>query len=176
MDRPGMTSPRFWIALLSSDGHLRQRLPAMLEAARPWHVAAFSHLEALVTFLRITPVEMVLLDAERADLPAVEAARLLRHDPRPASPLFRLIALTATDPVVPLRAPPDFDAMLPRQAPPGRLLAGIDLALAPPPRVHFGAPAPAGRAASTPLPQGDKRRQGAEIIPLFGERARRPVP
>ena len=167
-----MVSPRFWIALLSSDGHLRQRLPATLEMLRPWHVAAFGRFEALVTFLRVTPVEVVLLDAEGTDLPAVEAARLLRHDRRLASPIFRLVALTAADPAIPRHTYPDFDALLPRQAPAGRLIAGIDLALASPPRRH---PTSARHGAPTALPAGG-RPQGAEVIPLFGERARRPSP
>jgi hypothetical protein len=167
-----MVASRFWIALLSGDGHLRQRLPATLEMLRPWHVAAFGRFEALVTFLRVTPVEVVLLDAERADLPAVEAARLLRHDRRLASPIFRLIALAAADPAIARHTYPDFDALLPRQAPASRLIAGIDLVLAPPPRRH---PNAARHGAPAALPAGG-RPQGAEVIPLFGERARRPFP
>jgi hypothetical protein len=170
-----MVPPRFWIALLSRDEDLRQRLSAKLETRRPWHVAAFGRFEALVTFLRITPVAAVLLDAERAELPLAEAGPQLRHDRRLASPLFSLIALTAADSALTRRAlPGDFGAVLPRQAPAGRLLAGIELAVAPPPR-RDPAP-PAANAAAFALTDTAGRRDGAEIIPLFGARAKRPLP
>jgi DNA-binding NarL/FixJ family response regulator len=170
-----MVPPRFWIALLSRNEDLRQRLSAALETRRPWHVAAFGRFEALVTFLRITPVAAVLLDAERAELPLADAGRQLRQDRRLASPLFALIALTATDSALARRAlSGDFDAVLPRQAPAGRLVAGVDLAVAPPPR-RRPAP-PAINAGTLALADAAERREGAEIIPLFGARAKRRLP
>jgi hypothetical protein len=169
-----VTSPRFWIALLSSDDHLRRRLAATLETGRPWHVAAFGRFEPLLTFLRITPVEAVLLDGGGLDLPLAEAAHRLRSHRRLASPIFRLIALAPADAAPPCAADSaDFDAVLPRQAPAGRLIAGIDLTLAPPPRRHPAVPAPARDGASMPRPHANGRRHGAEIIPLFGVRAAR---
>jgi hypothetical protein len=172
-----MASPRFWIALLSSDGHLRQRLPATLEAARPWHVAAFSRFEALATFLRVTPVEAVLLDAERPNPPLLETAQALRYDRRLASPIFRLIALAEADSAVPRQPTPGgFDAVLPRQALASRLIAGIDLALAPPPRRYPAASSAARRGASMPLPPVGGRQHSAEVIPLFAARSRRSGP
>jgi hypothetical protein len=170
-----MVPPRFWIALLSRDENIRLSLSAALETRRPWHVAAFGRFEALVTFLRITPVGAVLIDAERAELPLPDAGRQLREDRRLASPLFALIALTATDSALARRAlPGDFDAVLPRQAPAGRLVAGVDLALAPPPRRHPESPAiNAGRFV---LADTAERREGADIIPLFGARAKQPLP
>ena len=165
-----MTSPRFWIALLSNDGHLRQRLAATLETARPWHVAAFGRFEALLTFLRITPVEAVLLDAGQLDLPPAEAARRLRSHPRLASPLFRLITLAEANQAAHRAARPgDFDAVLPRHASAHRLIAGIDLALAPPPRRR---PAPAHGGPMT-LRHTGQRQGSAEIIPLFGDGSKR---
>jgi DNA-binding NarL/FixJ family response regulator len=167
-----MVPPRFLIALLSRDEEMRQRLSAALATRRPWRVAAFGRFEALVTFLRITPIAAVLIDAERPELPLPDAGHQLRQDRRLASPLFALIALTTADPALARRAlSGDFDAGLPRQAPTGRLLAGVDLALAPPPRRY---PAPPAAPAGTLMPPGTAgRRDGADIIPLFGARAKR---
>ena len=79
-------------------------------------VANFTGIETLTTFLRISPVDVVILDTDIPGTPAIDIARGLRNHVRLASGAFDLVALT--------RATEAFHAPL--------IAAGIDVVLTKP--------------------------------------------
>jgi DNA-binding response OmpR family regulator len=79
-------------------------------------VVNFTGVETLTTFLRISPVDVVVLDTDIPGAPAIDIARGLRNHVRLASGAFELVALT--------RAAEAFHAPL--------IAAGIDVVLTKP--------------------------------------------
>ncbi len=120
------------IAVLCRDPARRDRLTRSIETAGLHRAAGFAEPDALMTFLRLSPVTAVLVDAAAADIAATVLARRLRSHPQPASPLFRLVVLSHAAPAfhAGLQAA-GFDLVLPAAAEPAALAARIEALLAP---------------------------------------------
>lgn len=120
-----MTSRVHCIAMLAANHAFTSILADVLEAERGHRVACFSQPEALKTFLVISPVDVVVIDAD-ADGARDLAHQLQRH-PRLANPLLRLVALTRANPAFhrPLLSA-GADLVLQKPVAPARLLGAID--------------------------------------------------
>ena len=65
-----------------------------LEDDGGYRVASFTSIEMLTTFLRISPVDVVVLDTDLPGAPAIDIARGLRNHMKLASSAFEIVALT----------------------------------------------------------------------------------
>jgi DNA-binding response OmpR family regulator len=161
-----MTSRPLSIALLAANPALAGILARALEHDGGHKVATFAGVEALTTYLRISPVDLVVLDTELPGAPAIDIARGLRAHLRLASEDFAIVALTQTP--TPFHRPllaAGIDEVLQKPVTPSRLLAVVEelcepereVAVSNGPMVpvfsgHHAAPARVGN-----------------VIPLFGE-------
>ena len=88
-----MSLPTRSIAMLAANPAFAAILGRALE--QDGHrVMQFSGIETLTTFLRISPVDVVILDTDVPGAPATDIARGLRGHMRLASAAFDLVALT----------------------------------------------------------------------------------
>ena len=165
-----MPSRPLSIALLAANPALAGILARTLEIDGGHQVATFEGIEALTTYLRIAPVDVVVLDTELPGAPAIDIARGLRAHLKLANDDFALVALTNTP--VPFHRPllaAGIDEVLHKPVSPARLLAAVDGLCQPQREVAVGnAPARPTFGASQSAPA----RVG-NVIPLFGE-GRRP--
>ncbi len=120
-----MTSRVHSIALLAANTAFTSILADVIEAERGHRVPCFSHAAALMTFLVISPVDVVVLDADAEG--ARDLAQQLRRHPRLANPFARVLALTRANPAFhrPLLSA-GADLVLQKPVAPVRLLAAID--------------------------------------------------
>ncbi|QQR37123.1 response regulator transcription factor [Devosia oryziradicis] len=120
-----MTSRVHSIAILAANPAFSSILADMLQAERGHRVPCFTEVEALTTFMVISPVDIVLLDADAEG--GRELAQQLRHQPRLANPFVQIVALTRANPAFhrPLLAA-GADLVLPKPVAPARLLAAVD--------------------------------------------------
>lgn len=122
-----MTSRPLSIALLAANPALAGILARALEVDGGHKVATFEGIEALTTFLRIAPVDVVVLDTELPGAPAIDIARGLRKHLKLANDDFAIVALTQTP--APFHRPllaAGIDEVLQKPVTPARLLAVID--------------------------------------------------
>lgn len=91
-----MTSRTRSIAMLAANPAFAAILGRSLEEEGGHQVASFTGIEALTTFLRISPVDLVVLDTDMPGAPAIDIAKGLRSHARLASTEFAIIALTHT--------------------------------------------------------------------------------
>lgn len=143
------------IAVLTANPALTALLAAGLEE-QSFRVPRFESAMALLTFLRVSPVDVVVLDGEMGGPSAIELARTLRRHPRLASPLFEIVALTRTRAEFqrPFRLA-GIDLVLDKPIHPSRLAAELRAHLA-----ETRAPARHGRR------RPDLRRQRLVRLPL----------
>ena len=165
-----MTPRSLSIALLAANPALAGILARALEVDGGHKVATFQGIEALTTYLRIAPVDLVVLDTELPGAPAIDIARGLRSHLKLASDDFVIVALTQTP--APFHRPllaAGIDEVLQKPVSPARLLAVAadlcaderEMAVANGPMVTVFE-----GASATPVRSGN-------VIPLFGE-GRRP--
>ena len=161
-----MTSRPLSIALLAANPALSGILARALEIDGGHKVATFQGIEALTTFMRISPVDVVVLDTELPGAPAIDIARGLRSHLRLASDDFAIVALTQTP--APFHRPllaAGIDEVLQKPVTPARLLAVVDDLCAPQREVAV-ANGPMVKvfegAGVAPVRIGN-------VIPLFGE-------
>lgn len=122
-----MPSRPLSVAMLAANPALAGILARALEIDGGHRVATFEGVEALTTYLRITPVDLVVLDTELPGAPAIDIARGLRSHIRLASADFAIVALTQTP--VPFHRPllaAGIDEVLQKPTTPGRLLAVVE--------------------------------------------------
>lgn len=122
-----MPSRALSIALLAANPALAGILARALEIDGRHKVATFEGIEALTTYLRIAPVDVVVLDTELPGAPAIDIARGLRTHMKLASDDFAVVALTQTP--VPFHRPliaAGIDEVLQKPVTPARLLAVVD--------------------------------------------------
>jgi DNA-binding response OmpR family regulator len=158
------------VAMLAANPALAGILARALETDGGHKVATFEGIEALTTYLRLTPVDIVVLDTELPGAPAIDIARGLRAHLKLASDDFSIIALTQTP--APFHRPllvAGIDAVLQKPVSPARLLATVDSLTTPEREVAM---------ANGPMVQVFEGSHSAptrvgNIIPLFGE-GRRP--
>jgi CheY-like chemotaxis protein len=165
-----MPSRALSIAMLVANPALAGILARSLELDGGHRVATFEGIEALTTYLRLTPVDIVLLDTELPGAPAIDIARGLRKHVRLASADFAVVALTQTP--APFHRPllaAGIDRVLSKPVSPARLLLAVEELRAPEREVAVG------NGPMVPVfTSGAPLVRVGNVIPLFGEgRARR---
>ena len=163
------------IAILAGNPAFGGILQRALENAGGHKVAHFESIEALTTYLRIAPTDVVILDTEMSGSSAVDIARGLRGYMKLASPDFYIVALT--------RAPAPFhkpllnaciDHVLTKPVTPAVLLAAVEALFESPRAVAATGTFPLTR----PVRQFEERANPpvrvGNVIPLFGEGRERP--
>jgi DNA-binding response OmpR family regulator len=120
-----MTARVHSVALLAANKAFSSILADLLQSERGYRVPCFTEVAALTTFLVISPVDVVVLDADAEG--GRDLARQLRHHPRLANPFVQIVALTRANPAFhrPLLAA-GADLVLQKPVAPARLLAAID--------------------------------------------------
>lgn len=166
------------IAFLAENPALSALLGKGLEEAGS-RVAVFSEPEAFKTYLRIAPVDLVVLDADCKGISAPEFAWELRTHPKLASQHFLIVALTRADPSFrgQLHAG-GVDLVLGKPIGATQLLLAaqeVDRRVAVPSRDnrHTAQPVAARRAISVSQPTPSPRPVQDNVIPLFAA-GRRP--
>ena len=143
-------------------------LSRSLEQDGGYRVVTFPGADLLTTFLRISPVDVVVLDSDTPGAPLVDLARGLRSNLKLASGAFEIVALTRTAPAFhkPLLAA-GIDAVLEKPVTPQQLLECIDGLVEVERAVAVQHQAMTMVRAFAPRP-GRAERVG-NVIPLFGE-------
>ncbi len=161
-----MPSRPLSVAMLAANPALAGILARALEIDGGHKVATFEGIEALTTYLRLTPVDLVVLDTELPGAPAIDIARGLRSHVRLASDDFAIVALTQTP--SPFHRPllaAGIDDVLQKPVAPGRLLAVVDALCAPAREVAVGN----GPMVTLFEASGMAPVRNGNVIPLFGE-------
>ena len=161
-----MPSRPLSVAMLAANPALAGILARALEIDGGHKVATFEGIEALTTYLRITPVDLVVLDTELPGAPAIDIARGLRSHVRLASDDFAIVALTQTP--APFHRPllaAGIDEVLQKPVTPGRLLAVVDALCMPAREVAVGN----GPMVQVFEGSGSAPVRSGNVIPLFGE-------
>jgi CheY-like chemotaxis protein len=158
-----MTSRVHSVAILAANKAFSAILADVLQAERGHRVPCFSEIEALKTFLVISPVDVVVLDADAEG--GRDLAQQLRRYPRLANPFVHIVALTRANPAFhrPILAA-GADIVLQKPVAPARLLAATDGLLFGEQRsvVNWDGP---GLAASTPV--SDSASFSNNVVQLF---------
>lgn len=142
-------------------------------------VASFSGVETLTTFLRISPVDLIVLDTDIPGAPAIDIARGLRNHVRLASGAFEMVALTRAAEAfhAPLIAA-GIDVVLTKPVSPVQFLAAINgltgsrrgqapaIAEHRPAAAFSRPPAPRPHASLERMPPAGRERSG-NVIQLF---------
>ena len=84
------------VGLLVSSPALGSILSSVLAASPALRVRAFDDIHALLTYARIAPVDLFVLDFDGSDSPATMVAGALRQDRAVAQRPFEVIALSGT--------------------------------------------------------------------------------
>jgi two-component system phosphate regulon response regulator PhoB len=161
-----MTSRPLSIALLAANPALAGILARALEVDGGHKVATFEGIEALTTYLRISPVDVVVLDTELPGAPAIDIARGLRKHLKLANDDFAIVALTQTP--APFHRPllaAGIDEVLQKPVTPARLLAVVDALCEPQREVAVG------NGPMVKVFEGShvSLARIGNVIPLFGE-------
>lgn len=165
-----MTSRVHSVAVLAGNKAFSSILADVLVAERGYRVPCFSEAAALTTFLVISPVDVVVLDADAEG--GRELAHQLRHHPRLANPFVHILALTRANPAFhrPLLIA-GADLVLQKPVAPARLLTAIDGLLVGEQRSVVNWAGPARPIAAGPSETSPLRTDN--VIELFaGPRAR----
>lgn len=164
-----MTSQPKAVAILAANPAFAAILSRSLEVDGGYRVANFSSVEMLTTFLRISPVDVVVLDTDLPGAPAIDIARGLRNHVKLASSAFEIVALTRAAAAFhkPLLAA-GIDAVLEKPVTPGQLLECIDGL------VQVERIAAVQHQATTTMvrafePRPVPAQRVGNVIPLFGE-------
>lgn len=84
------------IAVIAANPALSSVLTMVLGSDRRLRVRPFESEFALATYMRIAPVDVLVIDLDREDVPAVELVAALRASPGVVRADFQAIALTRT--------------------------------------------------------------------------------
>jgi CheY-like chemotaxis protein len=163
-----MTSHSKAVAMLAANPAFADILCRALEHDGGYRVASFTSVEMLTTFLRISPVDVVVLDTDLPGAPAIDIARGLRNHVKLASSAFEIVALTraAAKFHKPLLAA-GIDAVLEKPVVPKQLLECIDGLVQVDRHVAVQPERPVMVRAFQPRPAPAERV--GNVIPLFGE-------
>jgi two-component system, OmpR family, phosphate regulon response regulator PhoB len=159
------------IAMLASNPAFASIFSQALEGSGQYRVAVFATLPALSTFLRISPVDIVVLNVEAHWGEIVEIASGLRHGLRGVNPLVEVITLTISAPSAVSIAGSGIAAALAKPVTPLALMDTIDRVLAGSTEPSAARPRymPASRPPQIRTPAPVER--SGNVIPLFGYRA-----
>lgn len=157
------------IAMLAANPAFAAILSKALEDLGGYSVASFTSVEMLTTFLRISPVDVVVLDTDLPGAPAIDIARGLRQHIKLASSAFQIVALTRAAAAFhkPLLSA-GIDAVLVKPVTPPQLLDCIDR-LAGVERDEPVRHVPLDRSAKAFVPRVAPLQRAGNVIPLFGE-------
>ncbi len=157
------------VALLAANPAFAAILSKALADQGGYRVASFTSVEMLTTFLRISPVDVVVLDTDLPGAPAIDIARGLRQHVKLASSAFQIVALTRAAVAFhkPLLAA-GIDAVLEKPVTPPQLLAAIDR-LAGVARDEADVPAEQPVVVRGFKPHIVPLQRVGNVIPLFGE-------
>ncbi len=157
------------VAMLAANPAFAGILCRTLETDGHYRVASFAGVEALTTFLRISPVDVVILDCEIPGAPAADIARGLRQHLRLASSDFSVIALSRAEPAfhAPLIAA-GIDLVLEKPVTPRQLLDAIEI-VGGENRVARPTQRPAQRPASTRSTNHYPVQHSGNVVQLFAE-------
>lgn len=113
------------VAILAANTAFTAILADVLQVERGHRVPCFTQAAALMTFLVISPVDVVVIDADAEG--GRDLAQQLRRHPRLANPFVQVLALTRANPAFhrPLLTG-GADLVLQKPVAPARLLAAID--------------------------------------------------
>lgn len=126
-----LTETRKLAAILAANPALTSILAKPLESEAGLGVCEFETSEALMTFMRISPLDLVIIDADSTAMPAADFVRALRANRRLASTHFEMIALTrAAPPFHQALLDAGFDEVLAKPVPTADLLAAVARRLA----------------------------------------------
>jgi len=125
-----------------------------------YNIATLSSPGALTTFLRISPVDVVVLDSELPGTSALTVVRGLRALPRLASPLFSIVAIVRDREMHEALYDAGVNVVLPKPVAPRQLLATIQ-------RLHPLRPGQLARSRRPAMRKRQPRRVG-NVIHLFG--------
>ena len=152
------------VAILAANTAFTAILADVLQVERGHRVPCFTQAAALMTFLVISPVDVVVIDADAEG--GRDLAQQLRRHPRLANPFVQVLALTRANPAFhrPLLTG-GADLVLQKPVAPARLLAAIDGLLVGEERsvVNW-----IGPAVSTPAGSGGAHPSaGDNVVQLF---------
>lgn len=164
-----MTSHTKAVAMLAANPAFAAILCRSLEQDGGYRVASFSSVEMLTTFLRISPVDVVVLDTDLPGAPAIDIARGLRSHMKLASSAFEIVALTRAAVAFhkPLLAA-GIDAVLEKPVTPGQLLDCVD-GLMEVERAVAVQQQPTMTMVRAFEPRPVMAQRVGNVIPLFGE-------
>lgn len=155
--------------MLAANPAFADILRRALETDGHYRVASFAGVEALTTFLRISPVDVVILDCDVPGAPAADIARGLRQHLRLASTDFSVIALSRAE--APFHRPllaAGIDLVIEKPVTPRKFLEAIDSLdgdRRPAAPIHR----PADRPAPARVPSLHLVPRTGNVVPLFGE-------
>ncbi len=158
------------VALLAANPAFAAILSKALEDQGGYRVASFTSVEMLTTFLRISPVDVVVLDTDLPGAPAIDIARGLRQHVKLASSAFQIVALTRAAVAFhkPLLAA-GIDAVLEKPVTPPQLLECIDRLAGVERQPVPHAPAERPVVVRGFQPRIVPLQRVGNVIPLFGE-------
>lgn len=168
-----MTVRTLSVALLTANAAFADIVCGALEERPDYRVPSFGTVDALTTFMRIAPVDVVVFDTDMPGAPALDIVAGLRAESKLANPLFKSIVLTrAAKPFHQPLLAAGIDAVMQKPVPMRQLIEAIDglyarqrmlAAAGGQPRFMPRRPIRDREAKHTPL-----QRIG-NVIPLFGE-------
>lgn len=166
-----MTVRTLTVAMLAANAAFADIVHRTLQDRADYRVPRLGSLEALLTFMRISPVDVVVFDTDMPDHSPIETVRTLRATTGLANPFFRTIVLTRAE--RPFQQPllaAGVDIVLQKPVPPRQLLGAIDGLHADQRQVGAaGQPRPSLQSASSTaaVAHVPTARVG-NVIPLFG--------
>lgn len=159
-----MAPPVKTVAILVGNPALSSILTMVLAASPGLRVRAFESLAAITTYMRLAPVDLVVVDFDCAESPAPDAARTLYSDMQ-ITPRFDVVALASevSSAVKSSSIQAGIDEIIVKPMSPKYLLERVIA------RLHRKtAPRPAPRAA-------DPRPLPSNVVPLFPNGQHQPV-
>lgn len=166
-----MFSRSLGIAMLAGNPAFSGILQRVLQDDGGHKVASFEGIEALTTYLRISPADVVIIDTDLPGAPAIDIARGLRQHMKLASADFRIVALTRTPTAFhkPLLAA-GIDRVLSKPVTPNMLLMTIDALFETQRAVATATASMASGPAVRSFESAARSSIGVDnVIPLFGE-------
>ncbi|MEP6808644.1 MAG: hypothetical protein ABI992_00235 [Chthoniobacterales bacterium] len=163
------------VAVLSGNPAFGALVGREIQQSGNYRVPIFATIPALSTFLRIAPVDVIVLSDDARWDDVVETVRALKRAPANANPLLEVIVVTHALPLV-HDSKSDIFAVLTKPIPSGKLVEAIESVLTP----HRPQPHKPVRSTNTdrttrPARPPSHRELVSNVIPLFGRTAGKPT-
>ncbi len=163
------------VAVLSANPAFGSIVGREIEQSGDYRVPVFASMPALSTFLRIAPVDVLVLSLDGRWDELLETIRSLKRAPGNANPLLEVIVLAHAAPLA-----GDFKrevaAVLTKPIPPGKLVEAIEAVLIPHrPTAHKLVRSIPTRPSVRPERMPPRREAVSNVIPLFGRAGGSPI-